>query len=324
VPARLPRVQLSVADAGGPAPAQDFRIAGGDRLLGCGRRSLDGGVGTEVSRAAGIPIDFDQGSWATRALAAAPRAVADVHRSYLEAGCDVISTNSWGLVAGGGEGASSPSARPLSWVELARRALDLAVTAVEDSGRGGECAVAFSLDSRIDSGDGREVIQLLARLFDDGPAPDLVLLETLTLLRPSLYRVVRELRDVGLPIWLSFRRCRHGLCGAYGEHPGGPEGDSFGHAARELEQIGIDALLVNCVPPDHIDGMVSYLRDFTDLPLGAYPNLGYLSDAGWRHDSSGEATDYGELALRWRAEGAQIASAIDVDGRPRIASMLWA
>ena len=27
---------------------------------------------------------------------------------------------------------------------------------------------------------------------------------------------------------------------------------------------------------------LSWLRDFTDLPLGVYPNLGYLSAAGWR------------------------------------------
>ena len=52
--------------------------------------------------------------------------------------------------------------------------------------------------------------------------------------------------------------------------------------------------------------MVSYLRDFTDLPLGAYPNLGYLTNEGWRQDPGVSGAEYAELALRWRAEGAQI------------------
>ena len=52
--------------------------------------------------------------------------------------------------------------------------------------------------------------------------------------------------------------------------------------------------------------MVSYLRDFVDLPLGVYPNLGYYTDRGWRFDTGVGGAEYAELALRWRAEGAQI------------------
>ena len=107
-------------------------------------------------------------------------------------------------------------------------------------------------------------------------------------------------------MWLSFRRCRHGVCGVYGEHWGGPEGDAFGRAARRFEEMGVGALAINCVPPDHVTGMLSWLRDFTDLPLGVYPNLGYLSAAGWRHELSIGGDEYAELALSWRDEGAQI------------------
>ena len=66
------------------------------------------------------------------------------------------------------------------------------------------------------------------------------------------------------------------------------------------------ALLINCIPPDHVAGMVSYLRDFVDLPLGVYPNLGYYTDRGWRSDPGVGGAEYAELALRWREEGAQI------------------
>ena len=150
----------------------------------------------------------------------------------------------------------------------------LAREAVDAAGRAGECAVAFSLNGDVDTPEGAETIRLLARVFEEDP-PDLILLETLSLVRSSTYDTVERLLGTGLPVWLSFRRCRHGVCGVYGEHWGGPEGDAFGRAARRFEEMGVGALLVNCIPPDHVAGMISWLRDFTDLPLGVYPNLGY-------------------------------------------------
>ena len=133
-----------------------------------------------------------------------------------------------------------------------------------------------------------------------------MLLETLSLVRPQTYDTVERLLGTGIPVWLSFRRCRSGVCGVYGEHWGGPEGDSFGRAARRFEQMGVSALLINCIPPDHVAGMISWMRDFTDLPLGVYPNLGYLSTAGWRTEAGVDGAEYARMALAWREEGAQI------------------
>ena len=114
-------------------------------------------------------------------------------------------------------------------------------------------------------------------------------METLRVVRPSLFATVEQLLAAGLPVWLSFRRCRHGLCGSYGQHWGGPEGDAFGRAARRFEQLGASALLVNGIPPDHVDGIVTYLREFTDLPLGVYPNIGYCTSEGWRLEPGTDA-----------------------------------
>ena len=269
---------------------------------------LDGAVGTELPRVGGRP--GDERLWGTRSLIDTPDLVLDVHRRYAATGCDVLSTNTWGLASA--LAADRPrlwddAGAPVHWMDIARRGLRLATTAVAEAGREHETAVAFSLNADVDSPDGRETIRLLARLFADEPSPpDLVLVETLSVLRPSLFETVEELISIGLPVWLSFRRCRHGVCGVYGEHWGGPEGDEFGRAARRFEQMGVGALLVNCIPPDHVAGMVSYLRDFSDLPLGVYPNLGYFTDAGWRFDPGVGGDEYAEMALGWREEGAQI------------------
>ena len=281
------------------------------RLIADGRCViLDGGVGTELPKAAWASDALDESLWGTRALVKAPDAVLDVHRRYVEAGCDVISTNTWGLasvLAGQGPAQWEERDGPVHWMDVARRAVRLARRAIAEQGREGECAVAFSLNSEIDSELGRETVRLLARVFaDPAQRPDLILVETLALLQPSLDETVERLLGVGLPVWLSFRRCRRGMCGVHGEHWGGPEGDAFGRAARRFEQLGAGALLVNCIPPDHVDGMVGYLRDFTDLPLGVYPNLGYYTERGWRFETEIGGAAYAQLALRWREEGAQL------------------
>ena len=268
---------------------------------------LDGAIGTELIDVTGAPPEVDEQLWGVRQVIENPARVRAMHRRYVDAGCDVISTATWGLPTAVREhprlgGAGS---RSVHWMDVARHGVKLARMAAAEADRGDEVAVAFSINGDVDTPDGLETIRLLARAFEREP-PDLILMETLTLVRSSTYATVERLLATGLPVWLSFRRCRHGVCGVYGEHWGGPEGDSFGRAARRFEEMGIGALLVNCVPPDHVPGMISWLRDFTDLPLGVYPNLGYLSAGGWRSEVATGATEYAQLALSWREEGAQI------------------
>jgi S-methylmethionine-dependent homocysteine/selenocysteine methylase/SAM-dependent methyltransferase len=265
---------------------------------------LDGGVATELPHLHG---QEHERLWGIEALASAPEEVHDVHVSYVEAGVSVITTNTWALptILAGEGGVQRENHHPVHWMEIARRGVRVAREAIADSGREREVAVAFALNGDLDGPEGAETVALLARTLAADP-PDLILLETLSVLRPSLFEVIAALLETTLPLWLSFRRCRHGLCGVYGQHWSGPEGDAFGRAARRFEDMGVEALLVNCIPPDHVDGMVSYLRDFTDIPLGVYPNLGYHTSAGWHTESEIGGPEYAELALRWRAEGAQI------------------
>ena len=286
----------------------DDRYAGITRLLAMDRCViLDGANGTELIKVGGERPETAEHLWGLTAIIESPEQVKSMHRRYVDAGCDVISTNTWGLPTALRDGGERlwESLGAIHWMDVARDAVGLARTAAVEAGRGEQVAVAFSINGDVDTPDGRETIRLLARAFEEHP-PDLILLETLSLVRSSTYATVESLLATGLPVWLSFRRCRNGVCGVYGEHWGGPEGDAFGRAARRFEEMGVGALSINCVPPDHVTGMLSWLRDFTDLPLGVYPNLGYLSAAGWRDEAAIDGARYADLALSWREEGAQI------------------
>jgi S-methylmethionine-dependent homocysteine/selenocysteine methylase len=267
---------------------------------------LDGAIGTELIDVSGERPELEEHLWGITAIVEQPKQVQGVHRRYVDAGCDVLSTNTWALpTAARRQHELVQGSRPVHWMDVARQGVRLARAAAEEGGRAQECAVAFSINGDVDTPDGQETIRLLARVFEEDP-PDLILMETLSLVRGSTYATVERLLETGLPLWLSFRRCRHGVCGVYGEHWGGPEGDAFGRDVRRFEEMGVSALLINCMPPDHVPGMLPWLRDFTDLPLGVYPNLGYLSAGGWRSESAIGGDEYGELALGWRADGAQI------------------
>jgi S-methylmethionine-dependent homocysteine/selenocysteine methylase len=259
---------------------------------------MDGPAQAELS---GPATPGGQGPRADRWLAAED--LVTIHRSYVDAGCDVIRTPTSALPRAF-QGADAPGApgdvRPLRWVDQARERIEAARAA----SAGTSARVAFTLGPQIDGPDGDEIVRVLTRLFQQVP-PDLILIEALTVVRPSLYRALEEVRSLDLPLWLSFRRCSEGLCGPGGHHWAGDGPDSFGHAAARLEKLGVSALLVNCIPRDHVEATIDYLRYFTDLPLGAYPDL----DAGLGSrmpGADGAPADYVELARRWERAGAQV------------------
>lgn len=234
----------------------------------------------------------------TLALLADPDELVSAHRGHVESGCDVIRTSTAALWPTGDS--EYRDGAPARWADLAGERIEAARVAVS----GTPTAVAYTLGRQVDGPDSAKLVHALDRLFSK-TAPDLILVESLTVIRPSLFTAVSQLRSLGLPLWLSFRRCRDGLCGPSGHHWSGDEPDRLASAARRFEQMGVDALLVNCIPPDHVAGTIEYLSYFTDLPLGVYANI----ERGFEPAAFSNGTapvSYDDLAPQWRAEGAQI------------------
>ncbi len=271
---------------------------------------LDGGIATELGC---LGIDGyevgDGGLWGSRALYNAPESVLGAHRRYLEAGCDVISTATWGLHMDDPKYYAlqiTGSEETGNWMDAARLGIRLARQAIDESGQRDRCAVAYSLNGDIDKEERLERLRLLGRIFKQ-ETPDIILMDSMSLIRNGLtFPAVECMVETEVPVWLSFRRCRRGVCGVYGQHWGGPEGDLFGRAAQKFERMGVQALLLSGIPAAHVDGMIPWLRDFTDLPLGAFPILGLFRDPGWIFDDSINPDDYADMAVGWRGEGANI------------------
>ena len=270
---------------------------------------LDGAIATELQRlnAKGFQLS-DDAHWGFDALHNSPAAVLDVHESYLAAGAEILTTNTYSVL-------EAPSytgnhdieqGRPAHWIDMARIAIELPRKAIQKVGREGTAAVAFSIGGDIETTTQQTTVELLLRLFEQHP-PDLILFETISMIEDHLtIATIEMLVEQGWPVWVSFRRCRQGLCGIHGQLWGGPEGDRFGRLAQRLERIGAGAVLINCLPMERVAGTLSWLRDFTDLPLGVYPNVGHYVESGWKFDPQVDPEAFVEQALSWRAEGAQI------------------
>jgi homocysteine S-methyltransferase len=171
-----------------------------------GAAVLDGGLATELESHG---LTLDDALWSARALIDAPAIVAAVHRDYLEAGADVISTATYQATTAG---------LLLSGVALARRERDAFWGRRTPGGDRTRPLVAASIgsygaflaDGSEYRGDyGLDVAALAAwhrprlRILEEGGA-DLLAFETI----PSLVEVdaiVHLLAETdGPPAWISF------------------------------------------------------------------------------------------------------------------------
>ena len=263
---------------------------------------LDGGVGSELQRV-GFPRDRNTGDlWSTVALLEAPDLAQEVHRRYVRAGADVVTTHTWRI-----DGLMEPGS-PLRATAL--RAVELAREAAAELGRS-ETAVAFSVwPEPLEASFTGKLAEAIAKA-----APDLILAETVERIPDDLrFPVFERLLEPGLPLWVAYRWTVNGppdLRGqgipSYGGELQDADGSLLVRAAAALEELGVSALLLNCLPRELIAGMLPLLRGATTLPLGVYPNVGTYRDPGWSFDDEVTPEEYAADAMRWRdSEGAQI------------------
>ncbi len=255
---------------------------------------LDGATGTELNRRGvdtGLPL------WSAHALTtdAGLDVLRDVHLDYLNAGADVITTNTFRtnrrVLAG----------RGFSAHELTLRAVATAKEAVSEFGK--PSLVAGSLSSLEDCyrpdlvppADEclAEHSERIHHLVEGGV--DLLLIETMNSIREAVI-AAKIATATGLPTWVTF------VCDKKGHIL---SGESLNHAAEMLMPLGVNAMGVNCMPVHNITQPLTELRAICgeNFPLVAYGNIGYVDDEqGWINTDSTDPEGYLEHAQSWPAQ----------------------
>ncbi len=215
---------------------------------------LDGGTGRELQRS-GAP--FRQPEWSALALIEAPEFVSRVHRAYVDAGADVITSNSYALVPfhiGDERFAQQGAALSALAGRLAREVADSAPLSPR------KVRVAGSLPPicgsyRPDWFDADFARPILRTLVDGlAPSVDLWLAETLGAVAEA--ELVREVigRENARPLWLSFT-LDDGGAGA--GRPRLRSGEPVQAAVDAAVRLGATALLFNCSQPEVMGDAVS-------------------------------------------------------------------
>jgi homocysteine S-methyltransferase len=242
---------------------------------------VDGGLASELEHSG---FDLNDPLWSARLLLEAPEAIAEVHRSYLEAGADCIISASYQATIEGfmARGVSESDAE-----EMIRLAVDLAVSARDRfwenlSHRGGRLkplvaasvgpygaylanGAEFTGDYDLDEGGLLEFHRSRWELLSSTDA-DLLACETIPSAAES--RALAHLlgETPGRSAWFSFS-CRDGT------HIS--DGTPIAQCIHDLTSVpGIAAIGVNCTSPEHITSLVGEIHRETTLPIVVYPNSG--------------------------------------------------
>jgi methionine synthase I (cobalamin-dependent) len=292
---------------------------------------MDGGIGSELQamgyppESSTTPVNY---TWGSMALYENPEIVKQMHRRYVDAGADILLTNTflfhrcWKMEVDG-----DLDVPPGAWHDKAKLAVRLAREAAAEGGRP-ETAVVFCM--MIQDGPKeewgyngpsykrgtkdwewtvpldylRELGATLRELGED--APDALLVELAPPLNPEIgFEHYQTLIDTGFPTWVAWRRTVGRPVGIFGED-GEPDGDLFGQAAKRLEKMGASAVLVHCLPPDKGHGVAQWLRRFTSLPLGVYPNNGRYDMWKWEWTHTISPEEMAEHARGYASEGMSI------------------
>jgi len=274
---------------------------------------LDGGMSRELMR---LGAPFRQPEWSALALIEAPNYVTQVHREFIAAGAEVITTDSYALVPFHiGDERFAAAAET-----LARLAGTLARQAVEESSR--PVRVAGSLPPlfgsyRPDLFEAERAPELLTPLVTGlRPWVDLWLTETLSSTAEA--KSVREvLGDDPRPLWVSFTLDDTDDVATIVRGEMAPtlrSGESIATAVSCAREIGAETLLFNCSQAEMMASAIAAVRQIdADLSLGAYANAFVpsnkegaanegLSDV--RADLDPES--YDRIAVTWVDAGATV------------------
>jgi 5-methyltetrahydrofolate--homocysteine methyltransferase len=223
---------------------------------------FDGAMGTQLQQA-GLPAGASPDGWNLTH----PDVVLAIHKAYLEAGADVITSNTFGSNAPRQKHASfSPAELAAAGVKLARQAV---------GNYGGERYVAFDvgpLGEFIEPmGDltEEEAEALFREPLEAGAAerPDCILIETMCDLTEALCAVrAAKACGGGIPV----------LC-TLSYDPNGRlmTGATLESVVAELEDAGVSALGCNCgVGPEQLVALLPRFAACSHVPLLMQPNAG--------------------------------------------------
>lgn len=255
-------------------------------------------MGTELHRRdvdTGLPL------WSANALLAHPSTVLQIHKEYIAAGADIITTNTFRTTKRTFKRANLPDRSK----QVTQSAVQLAIQAREGF-PDRQTLIAGSIapledcyrpdlvppDDQLRE-EHTEIAERLATLD-----VDFLLLETMNTIREA-YAASKAASATGKEFVVSF------VCRKDGNLY---SGESLENAIRTVREFRPTAFSINCVSPRYLGTVLRNLKSLTSLPIMVYGNVGLPEDERQDEHFTVDILEnaYTEHAVSWMKSGVSI------------------
>lgn len=263
-----------------------------------GTMIIDGGTGTELERR-GVPMVNN--AWCAMGAATHPDELRAIHRSYIDAGVEVIIANTYAtsrhlLEFGGIED---------RFEELNRRGVEIAIEARKASGRT-DVLVAGSISTTQQGGpfppieDARVNYLDQARILAEAGA-DLIILEMMRDIDHT-QAALDGAATTGLPIWMGYS-CVIGDDGVpmlwNGEH-------TLADGLAALDPGAVELVAIMHTETIYIDACIDVVKQGWQGPVGVYAHCGHFVPPHWQFIDIISPEDYHDECVRWVEAGVDV------------------
>lgn len=257
-----------------------------------------GALGAEIETR-GLPAKLP--FWGATANIKAPRAIKDIYQDYLEAGSEIVVTNTfWRVLEAEKAGISVEKQAAVN-----QAGIDLLYEVVKKNGKnipiGGAVSPVEQCYSRqytvTDISEIRRLHAPRINQFGASGKIDFVIGEVIGRIVEA--EIIIELAQANnLPVWIAF--------GAEGENLLG--GEKLTDAIKMAEAAGAEVIMVNCRTPEVLTESVQILAKNCSVPYGAYGNgqgapgaENNIETSGWVSDLQygAEIDEYLESVQKW-------------------------
>ena len=264
---------------------------------------MDGGMGSEIEkRGLASPTTWSGGPMLTH-----PEVVRDIHQEYIEAGAEIIITNTFGT----GRDMLEEGGLEHKVAEANKLGIEAATQARRNAGAERSVVIAASVSTMRPKAHAEVPVpyetalatyrEQLGELAKGGP--DVAVGEMLVRISDTL-AVVEAAAELGLPVWVGLSLVRDGdglYLGIEDRHGG----ESLQDAMDAIKDKDIAAVFIMHTPVDDTGPGLEIVRKNWPGTFGAYAHFPRRAGRGSKPKAIGPQ-QYLEYARGWRDQGARI------------------
>jgi len=268
---------------------------------------LDGAMGSELEKSG---AKMDKNLWCGTCSVEFPELVRKVHEDYIEAGADVITTNTY---------ASTPISMKNYGLEdsierFNQKSVEIAKKAIENSKKNIALAGSVSASGSYYKLGVNAMIpgfnEQLKILTEEGV--DLIILEAMSSQADIVQTMIECSYKINIPVWLSIScviddKTKNVMLGYNDTVDSPPEVyENFEKSLNRFSKLHKGPILIAHSDVDVTGKAIEIAKKNFNGILGAYPNTGYYEKPHWKFADNFTPGDYLKYAKSWSNSGVQI------------------